>query len=293
MYVYGREFSADIDKRCDCPKAIYELEDYSTRPVGYVREARKDVIGILLRDLLQKALGVSPSKYWGQLFQMLLTEINEKHVLAYMHDSGTQKALESFNLGGRIMTASETATLLKYKEGNGWDYIHLNNSNMAGAKSNMFVSQKVTKDVTVNGDGTAMTKLTVDYKNPYPGSDCGLESGGLCLNAPLRNWVRVYAPSDSKLVDSKGTISPKDSKAVPMDTYTGLGKTVFEGFLIINPLGTAKLELTYSSQVKSADGKYRLLIQKQSGTDKDEWTIKLNGKERKKFPLQTDTELVL
>ncbi len=293
MNVYGREFSADIDKRCDCPKAIYELEDYSTRPVGYVREARKDIIGILLRDLMQKALGVSPSKYWGKLFQMLLTEISEKHVLAYMHDPATQKGIESFNLGGRIMTATETATLLKYKDGNGWDYIHVNNSNMAGAKSNMFVSQKITKDVTVNADGTATTKLTVDYKNPYPGSDCGLESGGLCLNAPLRDWIRVYVPNGSKLVESKGTISPKDGKVIPMETYIDLGKTVFEGFLIINPLGTAKLEVTYTSPVKSEDGKYRLLIQKQPGTDKDEWTIKLNGKDRKKIPLQTDIELVL
>ena len=49
------EFSADIDKRCDCPKAVYELEDYSTRPVNYVRTARKDVIGVLMQTLLQKS----------------------------------------------------------------------------------------------------------------------------------------------------------------------------------------------------------------------------------------------
>ncbi len=292
-YVYGREFSAETDKRCDCPKAVYELEDYSTRPVGYLRGARKDIIGVLLQTLLQKALGVSPSQYWGKLFQMLLAEINEKHVLAYFHDTDAQKAAESFNLAGRIMSASETATLLKYQEGNGWDYLHVNNSNMAGAKANMFVSQKVTKDVTVGGDGTVTTKLAIEYKNPYPGSDCGLESGGLCLNAPLRDWVRVYAPTGSKLVESRGARSPKDNKPVNLETYDSLGKTVFEGFLIVNPLGTAKLELTYTSPVKSDDGKYKLLIQKQPGTDGDEYTIKLGGKERKKFELVIDTELVL
>ncbi|MBI5620118.1 DUF4012 domain-containing protein [Candidatus Gottesmanbacteria bacterium] len=292
-WVYGREFSSEVDKRCDCPKAVYELEDYSTRPVNYVRTARKDVIGILMQTLLQKALGVSPSKYWGSLFQMLLTEINQKHVLAYFHDEAAQRAAESFNMAGRIATATETATLLSYKEGNGWDYLHINNSNMAGAKANMFVSEKVTKDVTVNGDGTVTTKLTVDWKNPYQGSDCGLESGGLCLNAPLRNWVRVYTPSGSKLVESRGTQSPKDSKPVSMETYESLNKTVFEGFLIVNPLGTARLELTYTSPVKSTDGKYRLLIQKQPGTDGDEFTIKLGAKERKKFALAADTELSL
>ncbi|MFZ5845489.1 MAG: DUF4012 domain-containing protein, partial [Patescibacteria group bacterium] len=262
MYISGREFSATIDKRCDCPRAVYELEDYATRPVGYVRTARKDIIGILFQTLLTKALGVSPSQYWGKLFQMVLTEINQKHVLAYFHDSNAQKAAESFNMAGRVMTASETATLLAYKEGQGWDYLHLNNSNMAGAKANMFVSEKVTKEVTVGSDGTLTTKLTVDYKNPYPGSDCGLESGGLCLNAPLRDWVRVYVPSGSRLLESRGVQSPKDAKPVALETYESLGKTVFEGFLIVNPLGTARLELTYASTVKLVDGKYRLLLQK-------------------------------
>lgn len=292
VYVYGREFSADTDKRCDCPKAVYELEDYSTRPVGYLRDARKDIIGVLLQTLLQKALGVSPSQYWGQLFQMLLAEINEKHVLAYFHDSDAQKAAESFNLAGRIMAATETATLLKYQEGKGWDYLHVNNSNMAGAKANMFVSEKVSKDVTV-GAGEVTTKLTLEYKNPYPGSDCGLESGGLCLNAPLRNWVRVYVPMGSKLIENKGAQSPKDNKPVDFTTYDSLGKTVFEGFLIVNPLGTARLDFTYTSPVKSDDGKYKILIQKQPGTDAHEYTLKLGGKERKKFELTTDTELVL
>jgi hypothetical protein len=293
MYVYGREFSAEIDKRCDCPRAVYELEDYSTRPVGYVRTARKDIIGVLLHSILQQALGVSPSKYWGSLFQMLLTEIGEKHVLAYLHDEAAQKGVESFNMGGRIATASESAAVLKYEEGNGWDYLHVNNSNMSGAKANMFVSEKVTKDTTVGGDGTITTKLTVDYKNPYQGSDCGLESGGLCLNAPLRDWVRVYVPAGSTLVESKGTQSPKDGKPIDMTTYESLGKTVFEGFLIVNPLGTAKLELTYTSPVTVTDGTYNLLIQKQPGTDNPEYLLKLNGKDRKKFDLLTDTEITL
>lgn len=291
--ISGRVFSADIDKRCDCPRAVYELEDYSTRPVNYVRTARKDIIGVLMQQLMQKALGVSPSQYWGRLFQMLLTEINTKHVLTYFHDAETQKAAENFNMAGRIQTREETAKLLTYQEDNGWDYLHVNNSNMAGAKSNMFVNEKVIKDVIVNNDGTITTKLTIDYKNPYAGSDCGLESGGLCLNAPLRNWVRVYTPVGSIFVESKGSISPKDGKQKNMETMKDLGKTVFEGFLIVNPMGSAKLELTYKSPVKSSDGTYRLLIQKQPGTDGQEWILRLNGKDRKKWNLGSDTEVIL
>jgi hypothetical protein len=292
IYVDGREFSAVIDKRCNCAKAIYEMEDYSSRPVNYVKLDRKGEIGILLRTILQMALGVSPSKYWGSLFQMLITEINDKHVLTYFHDPTTQKAAESFNMAGRIMTASESAAVLKYQEGQGWDYLHINQANMGGAKSNMFVTEKVTKETTINGDGTIQTKLTIDYKNPYPGSDCGLESGGLCLNAPLRDWLRVYTPAGSKLVNSRGTQSPKQKKAESMSTLNDLGKTVFQGFLVVDPLGTAKVELTYSSPIKPVGGVYKLLIQRQSGTDDQEFILKLNGRTRADEPLLTDKEFV-
>ncbi|MCX6793792.1 MAG: DUF4012 domain-containing protein [Candidatus Gottesmanbacteria bacterium] len=289
----GRVFSAEIDKRCNCAGAIYELEDYSSRPVNYVRTDRKGEIGELMRAMLQMALGVSPSKYWGNLFQMLITEISDKHIQAYFTDITVQKAAESFNMAGRIATASESASVLKYQEGKGWDYLHINEANMGGAKANMFVTEKITKDTTVNTDGTMTTKLTIDYKNPYPGSDCGLESGGLCLNAQLRNWIRVYVPAGSTLKESRGTQSPKDGKAVPMSTSESLGKTVFEGFVTVNPLGVAQLTATYTSPVKTTDGKYRLLIQRQSGSSDQNIILKLNGREKVNTTLLSDTEFTL
>lgn len=293
MTIDGRPMTVDIDKRCNCPRVIYELEDESTRPVGYIRSDRKAILGTLLQRIMQQALGVSPSQYWGQLFQMIITEINQKHVLAYFTDSEMQKAAESFNMAGRIMNSEDSTKLLKYQDGNGWDYLHVNNANMAGAKSNLFTNEEMTKDVKINSDGTITTTLSVKYSNTFPHSDCNLERGGLCLNAPLRNWVRVYVPKGSKLVESKGLISPQTGKSVPMDTYDSLGKTVFEGFLIVNPQSSTTFELTYTSPVKSPDGKYRLLWQKQPGTDGQQITVKLNGRERSKFLLSTDTELTL
>jgi len=289
IYVGGREFSAENDPRCDCPKAVYELEDYSTRPVNYVRTDRKDIIGTLMQTMLQLALGTSPSKYWGQLFQMGITQINEKHILAYFKDEEAQKAVEAFNMAGRIATVSETAPILKYKEGDGWDYLHVNHANMAGQKANMFVKEKFTKEVTVNTDNSISTTLTIDYKNPFPGSDCNLERGGLCLNAPLRNWVRIYTPKGSTLKSSKGSISPKDGSPQDMTTYESLDKTVFEGFLIVNPQGVAKLEIAYDSPVAVKSG-YNVLVQKQPGTEGQEFVLKVNNKE-KKFILAGDTEV--
>ena len=269
--VYGREFSSEEDKRCNCPKVVYELEDYATRPVGYVRENRKDVIGALLYEIMQKALGVSPGQYWGRLFQVGLDEFKEKHILAYFHDQQAQKGIEALNFAGRIKDYEE-------------DYLHINDTNFAGAKSNMFTEHFITQEIKVQNDGEVIKTVTIDYKNPAPASNCDLESGELCLNGLLRNWLRIYVPQGSELLEFKGS----EMEAVVKED---LGKTVFEGFLVIRPLGSAQVVVKYKLPFKAEKGeKYKLYIQKQPGTEGHEYKIILNGKEMEKFNLTTDKE---
>ena len=283
--ISGREFSSEIDKRCDCPKVVYELEDYSTRPVAYVRSARKDILGELLLQIMKKALGVSPSQYWGNLVQMGISEINQKHILANMRDEKTQKAVELLNMAGRIANGSQ---ILGYTDSVGWDYLHINDANFAGAKSNLFVEEEVKIDYQKEGD-SIIKSVTIDYKNPFPASDCNLESGGLCLNGELRNLVRIYVPKGSQLLESKGGQNPSSQTPSPKDLIVkeDLGKTVFEGFLTVRPLGSAQLTFTYKVPIKPGKN-YRMLIQKQPGTNENQYTISVNGKQRDQFKLKTD-----
>lgn len=270
--IYGRTFSAENDKRCDCPKAIYELEDYATRPVAYLRDQRKDIIGVLLYQIMQRSLGVSPSKYWGKLIQVFLDEAKQKHALFYFHDSDAQKGIEALNYAGRIESSEN-------------DYLHINNVNFAGAKSNMFVKQSVKQEINIEGDGSIKETLTISYKNPAPPSNCNLEAGQLCLNGILRNWLRVYVPEGSTLMEFKG--SEKDTV-----TYNELGKTVFEGFLTVKPQGASEVKIVYKLPFKKpANGVFDLLVQKQPGTDEDEYIIYLDGKQKEKFQLQTDKKV--
>jgi len=167
------------------------------------------------------------------------------------------------------------------------DYFHLNEANFGGAKSNLFTDQKVEQKYSVSADGTITKTVTVNYKNPNAPSDCNLERGGLCLNAPWRNWFRVYVPKGAKLLDSSGS-------EVKMKTYDELGKTVFEGFLTVRPLGIGRLTLTYSLPFKVKKGSpLPLMIQKQPGTDGDEYTLIVNGKTKEKFILDSDKTLKL
>ena len=222
-------------------------------------------------ELFYKAIGFSPSKYWGQLAQTMFTNLDEKHILLYFTEKASQEAVTKLNYAGRIR---------EYDDG---DYIHINNVNFAGAKSNMFIDEKVTSETTLN-NGAIKRTVTIQFKNPHPPSDCNLERGGLCLNATLRNWIRFYVPEGSKLVSFKG------SKTKTL-TYDELGKTVFEGFMTVDPKGSATVTVEYTlpSSVSSKD--YKLLIQKQPGVEKQTWEVKVDGEKAFEGLLKTDKEL--
>ncbi len=251
--VQGIRFSADTTKECDCAQVIYKLFDIVDRPVNYVKIDRKRILGDLMYTLLYKAIGFSPSKYWGTLVQVMFKDLDEKHILLYFTDPEIQTAVVKLNYGGAI----------KPFDG---DYLHVNNVNFAGAKSNLYVSKTIDSETTI-ASGKIQRKVTVEFRNPYPASDCNLERGGLCLNAILRNWIRFYVPKGAQLGDFKGSIKP-------VKTYDELGKTVFEGFLTVPPLGKAEVVVTYTLPSDVDSRNYKLMVQKQPGEE----NLKLNVK---------------
>lgn len=271
----GLTFTTKTDSRCDCPQAIYTLENDISTPVGYLKSDRKHLISDLMSAIMTKALSSSPKVYWGPLFQSMLMLTNQKHILFYLFDKDAQSGIEAMNAAGRI------------KEFDG-DYLHISDANLGGQKSNLFTKQTVDVSYEVKSDGTINKTLTLKYKNTFPPSNCDLEAvGALCLNAVLRDWLRIYVPKGSQLVESKGS-------QVKMKTYEDLGKTVFEGFLTVRPLGEAKFEITYTLPFKLTSGSpLPVLIQKQPGTDGINYNVSAKGKMVEEFQLYADKEMKL
>ena len=275
----GMTFTSKIDQRCDCPQVIYELERSISTPLSLdlrvsdleaIQAGRKAIIGDLLYAIMTKALKSSPKKYWGPLFQDLVTKINEKHVLFYLYDQGAQQGLHAVNADGKIRSF----------EG---DYLHINESNFSGAKVNLYVRKAVTQNYEVKGNDIVKT-VVLEYKNPRPASDCNLERGGLCLNAIYRNWFRIYVPRGSKLIDSRGS-------EVKITAYEELGKTVYEGFLTVKPQGATTFTISYKlPQDLKKNSALTLLIQKQPGISDEEYSIKINGRKNNSFILKSDQE---
>lgn len=268
----GTTFKPEKDSRCNCPQAVYVLEEFADRPVNFVREGRKAIIGELLYEIMKKALSSSPKLYWGKLFQQGLKDIQNKHILFYMYNNEAQKGIESLNWSGKI------------KEFEG-DYLHINDANFGGAKANMYVKPSVKMEYeTKNGEITKT--ITITYRNPQPHSDCNLERGGLCLNAILRNYQRVYVPVGSILVQSKGS-------EVKVNTGKDLGKTMFDGFFTVKPLGKSEVTYTYKLPFKVQGSTLPVLIQKQPGVDFIPFEIVVNGKKTQSFDLTTDKTITL
>ncbi|HNZ84243.1 MAG TPA: DUF4012 domain-containing protein [Candidatus Woesebacteria bacterium] len=255
-------FTTEPDKRCyGCPQIIYEMQWMSGRPRDYIEKNRKDFMNPLMSALLANVMGSEKNKM-GQLIQAGFKSINEKHVLFYFPNEDNQKMGDLANITGKIYDTESSV-----------DYLHLNDTNFASAKSNIFITQKIKHDITIK-NGQAQHKINITYTNSAPGSNCNLEKGGLCLNASTyRDIFRFYTPKGSKLTKMTGS-------EVETVQYEELNKQVFEGFygnkFGLNPQSNLKTSIEYTSgaQIGSV---YTLMLQKQPGTKPVDYELIING----------------
>jgi len=269
-------FSTTIDPECNCSQVIHALEAYADvegpiiwdpltgkiiqRPAN--SENRKKIIGPLMNSILANAMG-QPKDKLAPLFSAAFNSVMEKDVLFYLNDSKVQKAVADFGIGGTV------------KDYNG-DYLHINDANLGGRKSNLYSTEDVEQDIKIAGDGSVTKILTITYKNP--------EKQDGWLNSVLPNWVRVYVPKGSSLIAATGLEAKQDP-------YEDLGKTVFAGYFQLRPEGVAKVTFQYKLPLK-VKGQYRLLVQKQPGANDYLYTINV-GKVQQEFYLKTDKEITI
>lgn len=262
VQVGGGTFSAEPETRCDgCAQVVYALSEIITRPTPYLREDRKGILGPLMQATLQKAYS-APKELWPQLFEMMWQDLEGRHIQMYFLDEAEQAAAEAVNGAGRLILPAE-----------GNDFLAIVDANLGGAKSNLFTQSEVKQTITSPENGLLTKAVEITYKNTRRADNCNLEAGQLCLNGTLRDWSRLYLPKGAQLVEAQGFT---DEPSV----YEESGFTVIDGFFILEPLGTAKLRLTYT--VPYADQKtYRIELWKQGGIEPFTTLFDVNGGEEK------------
>ncbi len=186
----------------------------------------------------------------------------KKHLLLYFNNPEAQALAEKYNLAGRINDFDG-------------DYLHVNDANLGGRKANMYMKEDISKEIKMLGGGKeVLSTVTVDYENTG--------SYNADWNTGYRDYVRVYVPKGSELISGSGSLET-------ITSGEDLGRTYFDAYMAVNPLQKAKLTLTYrlpSGLIKNGQP-YQLLIQKQPGTDGQNYTVSV-GNKKESFVLETD-----
>lgn len=256
---YNETFSSKINPSFQIPDVVYKLELYSEQLLQG-KENRKDLIGALMNALVKKTMS-SDKDQWFPLLQQVQKLAEQKHLLAYSHDKSSQVLLEKYNYAGKIKDYSG-------------DYLHFNSNNYAGLKGDAFVTQKIDQDITIKSDGTVIKKVTFTNTNPSK------ISVGWLNPTVYTNWLRLYVPNGSKLLEGS------------YNSNTELGKQMYQTVLKTSIGKSSSATFTYELPFKLKKGEeYKQLIQKQPGTGSPEVIIKVNGQQKEKFLLETDREV--
>lgn len=247
---------------------VCRLELYAERLLAKSPQ-RKALLGDLMNHLLDWVYN-APAQQWYGLVQNALSQASQKHVLLYLHDETLQDLVESYNFAGRVKDIDE-----------GSDYLYINDANLAGQKSDLYMQREISQEVMIVQDGTLTKKVTLNYENTGPWDGW--------LNTYNRDYVRILVPAGSRFISSSGGVQKTNS-------FEDLGKTVFDNFLITAPGETSTFTVEYELPFKIDKSKgfqlsdYKLLIQKQPGKPGEKYSISINSQSQE-IDLETDKEL--
>ncbi len=232
---------------------------------GYYRQGisdadRKEVIGEMADQLMDRLFNFSQSR-WGELWQTIENHILEKQVLFYSRNESLQMIIEQENWGGEVEEDWEG------------DFLFVVDANMASLKSDPGVFRTINYTLDETTDGI-IADLTIKYDN----------TGTFDWKSTrYRTYTRVYVPEGSELLEHSGVM--KNDKlhgggSADPKVYNELGKTVFGGFISIEPKESGELHYRYKLPAdifSHEDGKsYTLKVQKQAGTNPHGLNISAN-----------------
>ncbi len=274
------------------------VQTFSEQKPDVTKEPKKiigDLMSKLMTDLPQD---LNTAKVLA-LVEVLEKNLDEKHILFYLHDQSLQSSVEQFGWDGAIKNTNQ-------------DYLLVTSTNIGGQKSDRAIKEDIKYRTEVLPDGQIIANLTISrqhtaYKNqPFIG---------------VRNvsWMRIYVPQNSQLISSSGWRQPEQSyfeepesnwqfdsdlnnerqaKVEPISgtkIYEENNKTVLANWSMVDPGQTIVLELkyrlpftlTYTETPKDLITKiknyfspptkpsYSLLVQKQPGATQTTFTSDL------------------
>ena len=240
----------------------------------------KKILADLSFMLIEKVFASQDRRTLASVAQVLVTGLDEKHILLYMRHKETEALLDTLGWSGRLLTTPK-------------DYLAVIHSNINGYKTDGVIDEKIEHKATIADDGSIIDTVTITRKH----------NGG---NTPYDWWnkvnadyLRVYVPAGSQLLSAKGATwefppAPLDyerlgfekdaeveqeERGTTIDEQSGTrissesGKTVFGAWVYVSPQESVTVEYQYRlpfrlalNNRQNAVDSYSVLYQKQSGS---------------------------
>ncbi len=221
----------------------------------WLRSHRKDLVAPLAQALFDR-LHAQSAEDWIRVLRVMIRAMEEKHLLIYLDSAEAQHALQLAGWDGALDTSQ------------GIDSLLVVDMNMGYNKVNANIDRRI--EYTVSLGDTPRATLTVNYRNHSPQEQGCDRSLAITKTYEMRaegcywNYLRVYAPAGSRLLATKGVTETA--------TFTETGKQVFATFFVVPTAAEKTVEFSYELPPMTSN-EYRLVVQKQPGTDASPLTI--------------------
>lgn len=240
-------------------------DDFYTQTKGRAstNNIKSHLIPTLYRGVFQKILSLESEKI-PDLIQILNDLFIQKHMQAYLFDRTEALILSRYSLDGSI------------KSLDGGDYMFIVDTTVTYSEVSQLIEKSADLSVVIDANGALAERvLTLRYRNHYsrelPEWERREGEGSAIWNPAKRqvvrevpgywgNWLRVYLPADSELVQSEGFASD-------IQITSESGKRLIAGFVEVRPGQDVTITLRYRGPTGTTvcSVEYPLLLQKQAG----------------------------
>lgn len=148
----------------------------------------KKIIGDMMNKLVSELPQRLNKDVLINLGGAVINNLSEKHILFYFNDIFLQEKVMEYDWGGEMKKTSK-------------DYLMVVNTNIAGGKSDKMMKENIEHNVSVSDDGSIIDELRITRTHT---GEKRVEFTGV-RNV---NWLRVYVPRGSTLIEARGFDQP-------------------------------------------------------------------------------------
>lgn len=222
----------------------------------------------ILADMLPLVLNLTLKKFQttnerDSVMEILKEAISAKHFMLFSRDNSVQEKIEYNNIGGKLAQGE-------------FDYFLSHSTNIIGGKSSLNIKEDVTDLVDIGSDGSINHNITI--KRQHQGS-------GVWPDRANVNLMRVLLPPGSELQEFKpvtGDFQPHMDKKYSQDNIYSIGEEAgrlkLSFWMNTLPGQSSEVTFSYKSAYRislSGQKKYTLFLQKQPGTNPNNYHLKI------------------